>query len=279
MDEKIAAYDWVGARGEKWRTHLSAMEAMLLPADEPLVRALRLEGPARIADVGCGGGGTTLELKRLSPAGSVVHGFDISPSLIEQARRRIAADEAGIAFDVADVATAIPKRSYERLVSRFGIMFFDDQAAAFANLSHWLEPGGRFAFAVWAKVSDNPWFSIAEEVVAELVEVPRPDPDAPGPFRYADSGKLLAVLERAGFGKFDVSEWRGTLPVGGPLPPDQAARFALSAFASLSELLSKGGASVFDEAQHRLTARFSEYERAGAVRMDAHLRVVGGVRV
>jgi trans-aconitate methyltransferase len=54
------------------------MEAMLTPVDEPLVRALNLDAPCRIADIGCGGGGMTLEILRRAPAGSVVHGYDLS---------------------------------------------------------------------------------------------------------------------------------------------------------------------------------------------------------
>lgn len=281
MTQRTAAYDWTAERGAKWRLHLTGMEATLLPTDEALVRALRLEGPHRIADVGCGGGGTTLEIKRVAPAGSVVHGFDISPTLIEQARSRIPADADSeeIAFDVADVATAIPKRSYERLVSRFGVMFFDEPEAAFGNLAHWLEPGGRFAFAVWARPADNPWMSLTRDTVAEFAEVPRTDPDAPGPFRYADSGELLALLEGAGFGQFDVVDWREALPIGGYLPPFEAAHFALSSFASFGELLAGAGDSAFEDARSRLTERFSEYYVDGAVRIPAHLRIVSGIRL
>ena len=81
----------------------------------------------------------------------VVHGFDISPALIELARARKRSDERAIAFEIADMTTATaPEEPYDRLASRFGIMFFDDPPAAFANLVRWLAPGGRFAFAVWA---------------------------------------------------------------------------------------------------------------------------------
>jgi SAM-dependent methyltransferase len=93
MNENLAASDWsprVAARGEKWRAQLSGMEAMLTPVDAVLVRALHLDAPYRIADIGCGGGGTALEILRRAPAGSVVHGFDISRTLIELARDRIA---------------------------------------------------------------------------------------------------------------------------------------------------------------------------------------------
>src|SRR5215475_16113135 len=104
MNENPAASEWGGGRGEKWTAHLSGMEAMLAPVDEPLIRALNLDASYRIADIGCGGGGTALEIFRRAPTGSLVHGFDISPAQIESARRRIPANERALAFEVADVA-------------------------------------------------------------------------------------------------------------------------------------------------------------------------------
>src|ERR1700688_4393154 len=106
MNEHTAASDWTAARGEKWCAQLTGMEATLTPVDEPLIRALNLDAPWRIADIGCGGGGTTLEILRRAPAGSVVHGFDLSPALIDLARGRARSDDRAIAFEIADVATA-----------------------------------------------------------------------------------------------------------------------------------------------------------------------------
>ena len=135
MNDNPSASDWAATRGDKWRAQASRMEAMLAAVNEPLIRALNLTSPCRIADVGCGGGATTLEILRRAPRGSVVYGFDISPSLIEMARGRMPGDEHLVAFEVADVATTKPRgEPYDRLVSRFGVMFFDDPVTAFANL-------------------------------------------------------------------------------------------------------------------------------------------------
>ncbi|TAK25611.1 MAG: class I SAM-dependent methyltransferase [Myxococcaceae bacterium] len=278
MTEHAGASDWIADRGEKWRAHVTRMESTLMPVDEPLLGALRLRAPSRIAEVGCGGGGTALEVLRRAPAGSVVHGCDISPTLIELARARMTPDEASIAFEVADMATAAPSRPYDRLVSRFGVMFFDDPGAAFANLARWLEPGGRFAFAVWGRPSDNPWMTTVRDEVARVVEVPRADPAAPGPFRYADSDSLRSLLEGVGFAEIDVLDWRGALPIGGDLPPAEAAHFALSSFSSFGELLARAGDDAFDEALHALTTRFSLHRRDGAVRLDASVLIVTGTR-
>jgi SAM-dependent methyltransferase len=274
-----AASDWAGARGEKWRAQLAGMEAMLHPVDEPLLRALNLDAPRRIADIACGGGGTTLEIQRRAPMGSVVHGFDISPALVEWARSRVRPEDRALAFHVADVATApVPEEPYDRLVSRFGIMFFDDPPAAFGNLARWLAPGGRFAFAVWGRPNDNPWLTSVRDAVAEVVTLPSPDPEGPGLFRYGEAERLLTLLDRAGFGELAVRDWRGALPIGGELSPADAANFALAAFSSFGELLAEAGDEAVSHARRALTARFSQHEVEGAVRMDACIHLFTGAR-
>jgi len=279
MNENPAATDWTGARAEKWRAHLAGTEAILAPVDEPLIRALNLDAPCRIADIGCGGGGATLEILRRAPAGSVVHGFDISSALIELARSRKRPDERAIAFEIADMATAsMPETPYDRLVSRFGIMFFDDPLAAFANLLRWLAPGGRFAFAAWGRQVDNPWMTSVRQVVAETIDLPPPDPEAPGPFRYAEADKLLALLDRAGYGELEVRDWRGALPIGGGLPAAEAAHFALASFSSFAELLAEAGSEAYNNAYQLLTERFSRHQQDGAVRMDACVHIFTGAR-
>jgi SAM-dependent methyltransferase len=270
--------NWAATRGEKWRAHIEGMEAMFTPIDEPLLHALQLDAPGRIADIGCGGGPTTREVLRRAPAGSVVHGFDISPTLIELARRRLAGAR-GVVFETADMAIApAPAEPYDRLVSRFGVMFFDDPPAAFSNLVRWLAPGGRFAFAVWGPTADNPWMTIVRQAVASVVDVPSNDPEAPGPFRYGNADKLLALLDRAGFSELEVRDWRGTLPLGGALPAAEAAEFAISSFSTFAELLDEAGDEALVEARRVLTAGLSEHLVDGAVRMDARVHLVSGAR-
>lgn len=272
-----ASSDWVSARGEKWRAQLSGMEAMLEPVDEPLIRALQLDAPCGVADIGCGGGGTALEIARRAPAGSVVHGFDISPGLIELARGRTRPEERAIVFETADMAIAAPPAEpYDRLVSRFGIMFFDDAPAAFANLVRWLAPGGRFAFAVWGSPDDNPWMTSVRDVAAAFVDLPSADSGGAGPFRYAQADKLLALLRRAGVGELDARDWRGVLPIGGRLPAAEAAKFALASFSSFGERLANAGGQALDDARRSLTAHFAKHEENGAVLMDACVHIFTG---
>lgn len=272
-------FQWAAARGAKWNRSLAGMEAMLAPVDAPLIRALRLDAACRIADLGCGGGATALQVLRMAPAGSTVHGFDLSPASIESARQRIPPGSSTIAFDTADLAVALPPTGpYDRLVSRFGVMFFPDEPAAFANLARWLAPGGRFAFAVWGPVSDNPWMKSVRDAVERVVAVPSAPGDAPGPFRHADAGRLLRLLDEAGLVDLQSQAWRGALPVGGERSAAQAADFALSSFASFGELLAQAGDEARQQAHRSLTAHFERHERDGAVWMDASVHLVTGTR-
>lgn len=272
--------DWARVRGERWASQFDGMEATLAPVDTPLLDALQLDRRLRIAEVGCGAGGTTLQILRNAPAGSAVHGFDISPAVVSLARERVAAERQSIRFEVADMAKAPPPGPpYDRLVSRFGVMFFDDPPAAFTNLARWLAPQGRLAFAVWGPLADNLWMRRVREVVGSVVDVPAVDFEAPGPFRYAVADTLLTLLDAAGLRQLDARTWRGTLPVGGALSASDAANFALASFATFGELLAEAGEAARAEAHRALTESFSQHLHDGAVRLDAAVHIVTGVAV
>ncbi|MEO8484308.1 MAG: class I SAM-dependent methyltransferase [Acidobacteriota bacterium] len=269
--------DWAAARSDKWRRQLAGLEAMLAPIDEPLIKTLALTAPVRIADVGCGGGATTMEVWRQASAGSVAHGLDLSPALIEVARRRYSAHHASVAFEVADMGTmAPPEPSYDRLISRLGVMFFNDPPTAFANLRRWLVPGGRFAFAVWGPVVDNEWMTATRAAVAEAIDLAPIEPSAPGPFRYGDVVPLVSLLVRAGFVDVTVTDYREALPIGDRLPAADAAQFALASFASFAELLSHAGGDAPSRARRALATRFTPYEQEGAVLMPARVHIIAG---
>lgn len=233
MREKASEYDWAGGRGAQWRDQLDGMEAMLAPVDAPFIAALALDAPCRIAEIACGGGGTTRAIAAAAPAGSDITGFDISPDLVAAATAR-----AGTVarFVEADVARYRPERRFDRLASRFGVMFFDDPAAAFANLRHWLAPGGRLAFAVWGPAAEVGFMAQIRAAIASVIELPPADPDAPGPVRYGDPARLIALLDAAGFHDAASHSWHGALPVPATTP-EAAADFLLASSSTAAPLL------------------------------------------
>ena len=183
-------------------------EVARLPGELAMDR-LGLRPGQRVADLGCGSGRTTLELaSRVGPAGGAV-GVDISAEMLARGRERAArAGARNIEFAHADVQVHdLGEARFDAAYSRFGVMFFADPVAAFANVRRALRPGGVLSFVCWQSVFDNEWMLIPGAAVASVTGSlpPMPGPGEPGPFSLADPGRVRAVLEAAGFGSVIVA--------------------------------------------------------------------------
>jgi SAM-dependent methyltransferase len=169
---------------------------------------LALEPGLRVLDVGCGTGPTTIELaRRVAPDGTAL-GIDIAPSMLTAARAR--ADREGVdnaEFVVGDAQSDdLGDGTFDAVFSQFGVMFFSDPVAAFANLRHAVRDGGRIAFACWQDVFANEWMFVpGSAVVAVTGELPpMPGPGEPGPFSLADPAHVEQLLLVAGFRSIEV---------------------------------------------------------------------------
>lgn len=207
---------WNNTAGETW----AALQDRLDRQIEPLgLRAMDAGAPQageRVLDIGCGCGQTSLELaQRVGPSGQVL-GVDISEPMLEVARRRGGEAGTSVSFLAADAQTkAFPPGGFDFAFSRFGVMFFDDPAAAFANVAAALRPGGRLAFVCWRPMLENPWMSVPMFAALPLLPpMPPPaDPTAPGPFAFADPERLRSILAGAGFADIDIAPH--DQPIGG----------------------------------------------------------------
>jgi SAM-dependent methyltransferase len=193
---------WNTSAGETWVERQAQLDRQLAGLGLEAQRALAPVAGERILDVGCGCGDSTLQLAaRAGPAGAVV-GVDVSTPMLEVARRRPAPDgSARPEFRQADAQTAdLGRASFDAAFSRFGVMFFADPAAAFANIRSALRLGGRLAFVCWRAFQDNPWMREPMAAAAPLLpEQPPVDLTAPGPFAFADQGRVRSILAEAGF--------------------------------------------------------------------------------
>lgn len=208
-NEEQIAY-WNGDAGQKWAQKDDMMSAMLQPIAADLLRHADLGACRRVVDVGCGGGSETLMLARTLAEGAEVVGVDISAPLLAVARARFAAaPEPGRHLELveADAAThAFKDREFDGLFSRFGVMFFDDPAAAFGNLRRALQPGAPLAFSCWQALDQNPWVAVPLAAALQHVPAPeRPDPHAPGPFAFADADRVRGILEASGFTDVEIA--------------------------------------------------------------------------
>lgn len=205
---------WNEAAGPVWAALQEKLDTQLAPLGERAVTTLAPQAGEAILDIGCGCGQTTWRLAKIAgPAGRVV-GVDISTPMLAVARGR-AGDRPGPEFRELDAQTGdLGAGAFDAAFSRFGVMFFADPAAAFANIRGALKPGGRLAFVCWRPMGENPMFTAPGEAGAAFLPPPEPsDPAAPGPFAFADSERVRSILRAAGFQDIAIAPLNA--PIGG----------------------------------------------------------------
>ncbi|WP_310542368.1 class I SAM-dependent methyltransferase [Phenylobacterium sp.] len=198
---------WKQAGGQAWVDLQDLMDRL----NQPICDAVVAEGfpgaGGAVLDIGCGAGATTLEMaRRVGPQGRSL-GVDVSAPLLEAARA--AAKAQGIAnaqFLEGDAQTFdLGEAAYDAAISRFGVMFFSDSNAAFANLRRALKPGAKLAFACWRSPADNPLAGAPVEAAAPfLPPMPQADPDAPGRWAFAKPERVQGILTRSGWRDIEI---------------------------------------------------------------------------
>lgn len=229
---------WNDVTGKRWVEIGDVIDAQIAPLGEAAMDRAQLEAGERVLDVGCGCGQTTLELAaRVGEHGSVF-GLDISGPMLDRARER--AREAKldhVDFRQADAQTHkfhTPNRSkeseetgFDLLFSRFGVMFFASPVEAFTNLLSALRPGGRLSFVAWQRLDLNPWMHLPIIAAAKHLpsDGPPPEPNAPGPFAFADQGRVEGILRESGFLNIRLESLERDLLIGGGRSLEDTALF------------------------------------------------------
>lgn len=191
----ITDEEWREDRGRAWANNFTATDRAFSGLTQTMLERLADKPGDEILDIGCGAGELSLALGRARPKSHVV-GVDISSDLIEAARKR-GERRPNVSFELADAAIWSPRgNAPDLLVSRHGVMFFNDPTAAFASLRGKTAPGAQLFFSCFRNPAENAW----SKDVASLLELPPPpDPFAPGPFAFADEDRVRSILYRAGW--------------------------------------------------------------------------------
>lgn len=213
--EQIA--EWNGALGQRWIAMQQEIDRIVVPFGDAALKAAAPQPGERVIDIGCGCGDTSIEIARLVGAAGAVLGIDVSQPMLEVARSRGAlANCAHLDFRDGDASEAGLPANIDLLFSRFGVMFFSQPSPALGHLRKSLRRGGRCVFVCWRAPRDNAWAMTPLSAARKAMGVtPAPaDPDAPGPFAFADEERLRAILSGAGFGALDVQRFDAALSLG-----------------------------------------------------------------
>ncbi|MBI2962737.1 MAG: methyltransferase domain-containing protein [Deltaproteobacteria bacterium] len=236
---------WNEVTAPTWLAFQEMIDRQIGPLGRAAMERAAVRSGERVIDVGCGCGDTTLELgRRVGPGGSVL-GIDLSAPMLERAAERAAREGmSAVRFCNADVQThEFSSADFDLAYSRFGVMFFSDPVRAFGSLRRALRPGGRLSFVCWQEMARNPWVAVPLAAAATVIPLPpRPSPDAPGPFSFADPERVRRILDGAGFAAIALEPHEQPLAIAdGDL--DRAVELAL-ALGPTSAALREAGAAA-----------------------------------
>ena len=221
---------WNSARTRAWADEYEAIDRLFAGLTRVALDHAAPKLGERVIDIGCGSGTTVLKLAaRVGPSGYVL-GADVSKSSVEKARERIAA--AGVhqaEIMLCDVSTHMfPANSFDLIFSRFGVMFFADPVATFANIRKAMKPDGRLALAVFRTLQENKWATAVLAAVRHLVPpITPPGPEEPGQFSWAEAARVRRILETAGFQDVSLTPHDPAMPLAGRGGAAEAASFML----------------------------------------------------
>lgn len=223
MDNSEQIEYWNGEAGRKWVAYADLLDAMLEPFADMVVSAARLQSGERVMDIGCGGGALTLKAAReVGPAKGAL-GVDISEPLLALARDRAASASLPATFECADASSYRAAEPIDAVISRFGVMFFEDPAQAFGAIRGNLRGDGRIVFMCWQSLAENDWARAPlEAALPFLSEMPEsPAPGTPGPFAFADKDHIARFMAEAGWRDVEIAPWAGKMQL-----PGESAQFS-----------------------------------------------------
>ena len=253
---------WNGPAGDRRADHPQRSDRQVRLHNERLRAAAAIEPDEHVLDIGCGTGETTRAAARAASAGSAL-GIDLSRRMLEVARRLSAEEGLGnIMFEQADaqVHPFEPER-FDIAISRFGVMFFADLAAAFSNIGRALRPGGRLALLVWQARELNEWtltFHRALTGSPELAELPATG----NAYSLADPGDAGGILESAGFRDIRLTDVAEPVWYGDTVDAATEMVCGLPSLAALIEPLDEAGRA---RAVERLRAALAGADRGQGI--------------
>ena len=191
---------WNEGIGRKWVEEDNSMNERLSILTKELFLRSNIKRDDKILDIGCGGGQTTFEASEMVGENGYVVGADISKILLDLAESKYA-NTKNLEFKYCDVQNYEFKvNSFSKVISRFGVMFFENPIEAFKNIYNSIQEGGSLNFVCWTNVMENEFFTdptniIIKHINKEFPEITR----APGPLAFSEEDYVKEILMSSKF--------------------------------------------------------------------------------
>ncbi|MEQ1680399.1 MAG: methyltransferase domain-containing protein [Nitrospira sp.] len=264
--------DWNRVAGgwEKWDRFFDEQMAFL---NHRLVADARLRSGMRVLDLGSGTGyPALLAAQTVGPSGNVT-GIDLAEQMLEAARRKAASLKlSNITFKTGDVTTLpFEAASFDAITTRFCLMFLPEIPKAVAEIARILKPDTWVAAAVWSAPEKNPYLKIPIDSIKQFVDLPPPDPTAPGIFRLANPGELASMLEQAGLANISEQEFLGDVRFAAA---DDYFSSLMDIAAPIQNLWAQLSAAQQIEAKQRIIQTSGQYRKGTAIALPIAVRIV-----
>lgn len=199
--DQAALWNSTGARG--WVEAQEVLDRLFEPIADMLLADIR--PGENVLDVGCGTGGLSVEAARRAAPGGTCTAVDISHPMIEAAQARSERGATPVTYICADAQSyAFQSAAFDRIISRFGVMFFEDTVRAFANLRAAARRGAELRFTAWRSIEENPFVTAAERAAAPLLQLPMRRNDEPGQFAFASANRVSSILDQSGWEDIEI---------------------------------------------------------------------------
>ncbi len=270
--------EWQGDEtAAAWQKHFPMMRTQLAAVTQALVDAAEVKPGMAILDLASGVGEPSLSLaKAAGPNGSVT-ATDFSSAMLSALRHNAEAEGlTNLKTETAD-AHELPfgDAAFDRVTSRFGVMFFGEVDRALAEVRRVLKPGGKMAFLVWGAPAPGTYFGTAVVPFVKRMEE-KPDPDGPGPMRFAEPGKLTALVAAAGF--TDVTETIHSFPAPYHGSPEQMLADLMEIAAPFRTAAATLSADQYKEAEREVLDGLAGFENNGVINVTAPVLIVSGTK-
>ena len=233
----------------------------LQPIGEKLLTEAELKETDQVLDVSTGTGEPGLTA---ATRVAQVVATDVAEDMVEIARTNAEARQLrNFQAKVAD-AENLPfsDSEFDAAICRLGVMYFANPAAGVKEIARVVKPGRKLALAAWSEPIKNPWATTAAGVINKILDLPTPNPDAPGVFRFNRPGLLTELLEQADVGEISQVEVTGEAIFDSP---DHYWEFVMDVVAPVATPLGNATETVREQAKQAVMEATKPYQKDGKV--------------